>query len=268
MPNFTVISRDAHSDKRWQRPNGYAFAAKVALLPLFAAEMGEAAMSLPLAFAAQEDEFQLVSVLGLATGENLFVTQDGRWLGRYVPAALRSYPFRLADTQEGQQVLCFDTDSGLLNDDPAGEAFLNADGTPAAIVAEMLDFLGKMEANRGVTVAACAALQARKLLVPWNITVQRDGGEQKVEGLYRVDEAALISLPDEEFVMLRENGALALAYCQLLSMQHLPTLAQLAQAHADAAQAVQTAPVATTTPGELNLEYLNRNGTLSFGGLH
>lgn len=265
MPNYTVISRTTHSSKRWLRPNGYTFAAREAVVPVFAAEVSKAAMSLPLAFIARGDEYQVVAALGLAPGQNLFVAQDGRWLGNYVPAALRSYPFCLANTPEGQQVLCFDTDSGLLSDGLAGEPFFNADGTPVTVVAEMLDFLGQLEANRSATAAACAALQAQKVIVPWDIRVQSDGSENKVEGLYKVDVAAMSALPDGEFVTLRQNGALALAYCQLLSMQHLSTLADLAKSHAAAAQAT---PVAATATGELDLGFLSQNGTLSFGGLH
>ncbi|AQV96480.1 hypothetical protein BJN34_21670 [Cupriavidus necator] len=263
MPNHTVISRAAHASKRWQPSSSYAFAARDAVVPVAAAEMVKAATSLPLAFVPQDTGFQLVAALGLAPGQNLFVAQDGRWLGSYVPAALRRYPFCLAHTTEGQQVLCIDADSGLITDGPAGEAFFNADGTPAPAVARVLDFLNQLEANQGAAAAACTALQAQQLIVPWEIKVQRETGEQKVEGLYRVDEAALNVLGDADFLTLRQSGALALAYCQLLSMQHLATLGQLAQAHATAAKAAAIAPPAR----ELDLEFLNRSGTFNFGGL-
>ena len=54
--------------------------------------------------------------------------------------------------------------------------------------------------------------------------------------------------------------ALPMVYCQLLSMQHLPLLGQLAQAHRKAAQPLSAAP-----DGELDLRFLSNNGTLSFG---
>jgi len=94
--------------------------------------------------------------------------------------------------------------------------------------------------------------------------VQGDTVEQAVEGLFRIDEAALNQLPADAFMELRDSGALVLAYCQLLSMQHLPVLGQLAQLHA---QAEQKAALPTTPGGELNLEYLNNSGTISFGNL-
>ena len=58
-----------------------------------------------------------------------------------------------------------------------------------------------------------------------------------------------------------------MAYCQLLSMQHLQTLGQLAQAH-DQAKAQAANKLPTNASGELDLEFLNSSGTISFGQLN
>jgi hypothetical protein len=172
MPNYVVVSREAHATKRWSRATGYAFAAREAVVPLLSFELPKAVMGLPVAFLLQGEQFVPAAVLGLASGRNLFVAPDGRWLGVYVPAALRSYPFRLAHAPEGQQLLCVDEASGLLLDGQAGESLFNDDGSPAAGVVQVLEFLAQQEADRPNTTAACAALQAAGLIVPWTITVQ------------------------------------------------------------------------------------------------
>ncbi|MBI4206911.1 MAG: SapC family protein [Betaproteobacteria bacterium] len=87
-----------------------------------------------------------------------------------------------------------------------------------------MDFLTKVEQNRAATAAACDALKARNLIVRWPITRKTDQGERKVEGLFRVDEAALNALDDEAFLSLRHSGALPTAYAQLLSMQQVRVL--------------------------------------------
>ena len=69
-------------------------------------------------------------------------------------------------------------------------------------------------------------------------------------------------LPAEAFEAVRQSGALPVAYCQLLSMQHLQKLGQLAQAYA-----AQTTALPQTASGELDLEFLNDSGTISFGAL-
>ena len=78
-------------------------------------------------------------------------------------------------------------------------------------------------------------------------------------------------LPAEALAKLRDEAGLTVAYCQLLSMQHLQTLGQLAQAH-DQAKAKAKAQAANKLPtnasGELDLEFLKSSGTISFGLLN
>lgn len=262
MPRFTVISREHHAAKRWQRYTSYAFAAADAVVPLVAHELPPAVLSLPIGFIQAGDQFIPVAVFGLKSGQNLFVTPDGRWLGGYIPAAYRGYPFALASTEEGQQVLCIDEDSGLLSE-TEGEAFFGEDGQPAQGVKDVLDFLTQVAQNRQATQRICAVLQQHNLVQPWLIKMQSEEGEKSIEGLFRIDEAALNQLPAEAFEDLRQGGGLPIAYCQLLSMRHLPRLGALAQAHAQT-----TAPLPQTPSGELSLEFLNDNGTIHFGNLH
>ena len=263
MPTFQAISSTTHADKRWKRYDSYAFAAHDALAPLVAQELPRAVLHLPIAFVAQDGQFTPVAVLGIQPGQNLFVAPEGRWLAAYTPAAYRAYPFALANLPDGQQVLAFDTDSGLLTEGE-GEPFFDADGRPAQAVQNILGFLTQVQTNRELTQRICKALADHQLLQAWPITVNGDGGERQVEGLYRIDEAALNALAAESLKALQEAGALPTVYSQLLSMQHLPLLGQLAQAQAQAQRkAAQALP--TTPSGELDLSFLSNNGTFSFG---
>ncbi|MGG7055789.1 SapC family protein [Nitrosomonas sp. ANs5] len=262
MPNYQVVSKTHHTTKRWQRFASYQFAASDAVASLVVKELPSAVMHLPIGFIAADQTFSLVAMQGLAPGKNLLVAPDGRWLAGYVPAAYRSFPFALANTENGQQVLCIDEESGLLSD-AEGELFFNDDGTPSKSVADVLNFLEHVQANREATVRICAVLQKHDLIQPWPIKVKTESGERNIEGLHRIDEAALNALPEEAFAELRKTGALPVAYCQLLSMQHLAKLGKLAQAHAQA----QTAPAAAPN-GELDLEFLKNDGNISFGNIH
>jgi hypothetical protein len=96
-----------------------------------------------------------------------------------------------------------------------------------------MEFLTQIERNRTATLGICDRLQAQGLIQPWPVKLQgADGGERTLEGLFRIDEAALNALPAEGLAELRDAGALSLAYCQLLSMQQLSLLGELAQARA------------------------------------
>lgn len=257
MAKLTVISREQHADKRWKRYTSYSFAAQDAVAPLVAQELPRACMHLPIGFLKTENGYQLVAVQGLQTGKNLWVAPDGRWLAGYVPAAYRGYPFALANTEDGQRVLCVREDSGLVHDSD-GEPFFDEEGKPAQSIQDVLNFLQQVTANAQATAQLCAALEEHGLISPWNVQVKSANGEQKVEGLYRVDEAALNSLPAEALAAVRDRGAMPLAYCQLLSMQHLHQLGRLA-AHWESVEAI-----VEPETGELDLEFLSDSENIRF----
>lgn len=263
MPNFQAVSKTTHADKRWKLFSNYAFTSQDAVAPLVVDELPPALMHMPIAFIKQQDQYALVAVLGLQAGQNLFVATDGRWLGGYAPAVYRGSPFQLARTDDDQQALVVDADSGLVND-TEGEAFFDEEDKPTQRVRDIFDFLLKVQTSRALTQRICAVLAEHQLIQPWPINVKDEAGERQVEGLYRIDEAAMNTLAPEAFEALRQSGALPVAYCQLLSMQHLQTLGKLAEAHASA-KAQSQAALPTTDTGELDLEFLNNNGTISFG---
>lgn len=233
MSQLAAVSRERHANQRWRRHASYAFAERLALQPLVMAEMAKAAMSLPLCFAHQDGAYTPAAVLGLQPDRNLFVARDGRWLGGYIPAALRGYPFRLLPHEDGQLLLCFDESSGLLSEGEEGEPFFDEAGEPAEPLRQVLNFLQQVERNRALTTTACALLDELKLIQPWSITLQGKAGKaRRIEGLARIDEAALNQLDGEALQRLRDAGGLMMAYCQLLSMQHFALLGKLAEAHA------------------------------------
>ena len=237
---LVAITQRAHTSQRWVQPKNFAFAAKQTVLPLVASELAKAALSLPIAFVAQNDSYLPMAVLGIKGGQNLFVAPDGRWIGRHVPSSIRWYPFHLAASDGGEQVLCIDEDSGLLG--PTGEPFFQ-EGAPTQAIRDILTELAQTRSSQQLTIKACASLQAHRLIVPWPITVQGEQGNQQLEGLFKIDEAALMQLPGDALHDLMQTGGLALAYCQMLSVQHLPVLGELAQAQATAAaQQVQAPP--------------------------
>lgn len=293
MPTIQAVSVARHATQRWQRPAHYAFAAQDAVAALVAHELPKAMLSAPVAFLATGggessvgSGFMLVAVQSFQPGKNLLVAPDGRWIGGYIPSAYRGYPFTLVAAPDGRQVLCVDEDSGLLGADaaPGGEAFFaeaseaspNPSPTPSPAVAETLNFLNQIASNRPATQAICAVLHKHGLIQPWHLQVPTESGEQTIAGLFRIDEAALNQLGAQAWLELRDAGALPVAYCQLLSMQHVPKLVQLAQAHATVAQDKaakekaaqdQAAQPLVSATGDLNLEFLNKSGTLSFGNL-
>lgn len=243
MPQFAAVSRERHVNKFWRRYTDYNFAAQETLLPLVIAELSRAAVSMPIALMSQDDGYKLVAVTALAPGGNLFVAPSGQWLGNYVPAVLRGYPFRLIRPQNATDpVLCVDEESGLINEEE-GEAFFNAQGEPTELIKQVMDFLAQVEQSRIATDLAVAAIADAGLIEPWPMKVKKEGGgDIEVTGLHRVSEAKFNNLEDEAFLKLRHAGALAIAVLQMVSMQQISVFDKLAQVQARLAQG-QTAQV-------------------------
>ena len=232
-PQLTAISAEKFSGKAWRRYTSYAFAAGETLIPLVVAELAQAVPAMPLGFVQSGKGFQLVAVTALQQGGNLFVAPDGRWLGAYVPAALRGYPFRLVKPQDrADSILCIDEASGLVVEAGQGETFFDEDGQPSKALRDVFELLSQVERSRMVTQAAVGALAAASLVQPWPLNIQQGEQNVPVTGLYRIDEAALNALENEAFLTLRHSGALPVAYAQLLSMNQIAVLQQLSQIQA------------------------------------
>jgi hypothetical protein len=182
-------------------------------------ELSKALLSMPMAFVKHEDKFQIVGVLGLQPRSNLFVTPEGKWCGAYMPAILRSHPFRIINAPNGGKVLGVDEESGLVGIE--GEPFFDADGKPAPALKKVIAFQKRLDLEFKLTQGACSALAEHELLEPWPI---------KHGGLYRVNEKALFNLDANALAKVRDAGGLNVAYCQLISTQQISLLEKLAKA--------------------------------------
>ena len=235
MTKLTAISNDIFADKAWLRPAGYSFAAGLATIPVVAAELPSLVPAMPLGFVKNGSTFDLVAICSLKPSTNLYVAPDGRWLGSYVPAVLRSYPFRLAKAPGREDsILCIDEGSGAVVGKDHGIPFFDASGEPATALKDILNLLTQIERSSIATQAAIAALASAGLIQPWPLRLQQgDQPAAAVDGLFRIDEAAMNALSEENFLKLRGNGAFAVAYAQLLSMHQLGLLQRLDQVQAE-----------------------------------
>lgn len=229
MPSFVPLSKTEHASQGWRRPSDYAFAAQDATVPIVAFEVAEAALSMPLAFVRADGMVQLVAMLSTVSGRNGFVAPNGAWLGSYVPALLRAFPFRLGRlAEEGELALCLAAEacSG-----PDQERIFDLSGDLSPRVRQIASFLSAFEQARQQAGRAGDALDRAGVLVPWKVNPHDDvtTGEVAVAGLWRVDEEALSALSDERFLDLRKIGALGIAHAQVLSTSRLDVLERLAR---------------------------------------
>ena len=147
MPQWMVISKSQHAQARYYPREGYHHTREQLVAPVLLAELPKLVQHFMLGFMPQGERFMAVALLGVEQSQNLYVHSDGRWLGSYVPASLRSYPFNLLPDEQGQRVLCIDAEQ-LVDAADVGQALFDENGQPSAAVAKQLDFQQHCEANR------------------------------------------------------------------------------------------------------------------------
>jgi hypothetical protein len=250
---ISLLSYGTHGSKALNRGATYKFCATSQLIQVGLDEIKDALPAMPLGFSPIRGAMTLVGITSFAPSMNLFVEKNGRWTGSYVPAAIRSYPFRLVmDQSNDRAALGVVEDAEILVDAARGEPLFNPDGSASKLVSETLTLLKKCESVRSQTQQAVTMLNSAGLLVPWPATLKHDSSMTVIESLFRVDEAALNKVDAQSLIKLRDSGALIVAYGQLFSMSRLEMLAKLA-----AKQMAQNA----------DLKLLDREGTISFDNL-
>lgn len=231
MPEWIALSRTQHAEHSYLPRQGFTFAQNQAVAPVLLAELPKVVPHYALGFIKQEAGYQAVALLSFDGQTNLYLHSDGRWLGNYVPASLRGYPFTLANTEDGQKALCLD--QAHLSEEQ-GEPLFDEEGNLAGTVQKTLEFLNQCEQNRVLTQQSTEVLASADVIEQWPLKLERGEGHEpiSVNGLYRVSEAALNGLEADAYAQLR-GGPMALAHAQLFSMSQLTQLSERAKFQAE-----------------------------------
>lgn len=228
LSSFVPLSRSRHAQLRLisLAASGYRHAAKLAAVALCLVELEYAAHEFPLAFLRLPGgQIRLLGLIG-TPGTNLLVSPDGSWLGRYVPAMLRAYPFGWQRGPKDCAVLCIDETCPRLST-TEGEPLFAADGTLTALGDRGAQLVQQLVQQLEATEAAARRLFDCGVLEPWAPLLP--GHDAPPQGLFRVAEPKLRQLPGNALAMLSATEALPLAYAQLLSMPLLQRLRDLAE---------------------------------------
>jgi hypothetical protein len=205
-----------------------------------AAEMGKACADYPIAFVreANSGEYLPVALLGLRTGENLFVGADGLWQAlSYIPAYVRRYPFCTLElppaqgASEPQRLIAVQENQLVPSDKP----YFNEQGEATPEWQPVHELIEAMEGARQQTRAFTRRLEAFGLFTPFDaLALPRGGQQMRLQGLHRVDEEKLNALGSREQKMLMRKGELRAVYAHLLSLENFGKLLDLTQLRAAA----------------------------------
>lgn len=233
------INKELHAKKKIKQVNGFGFAGQFHIASIMVHEFARASAIYPVVFLEDKakDEFRPVVLMGLDSGENLFVDADGKWHASYVPAIIRRYPFALASTgEDGQFTVCVDEGSDLISDDE-GTPLFNENGEPAEALENVKRYLGELQQMDVFTREFCKYAAEHNLFTPLNMRVRQADQIKNINGCYVINEERLNNLSNDRFIEMREKRYLPAIYAQLVSLAQIERLMMLKEERVDAEKA-------------------------------
>jgi len=220
------VSHARHGNWSLELGTNYAFCRNVNSVPLMASEFAGAALEYAIVFGGTGDVVMPVTVLGVRTDENLYVTREGGWQAKYIPAFVRRYPFVFSSRDDGKTfTLCIDEAFPGFNQSGRGERLFGDDGKPTPYVENVLKFLQQYQFEFQRTQAFCKKLKDLNLLEPMQARINLGSGERMaLSGFSVVDRARLKTLSAEVLVELVRSDELELIYDHLVSMRNFATV--------------------------------------------
>jgi len=233
MSNFAfyqkvvALNSAAHRNLKFAAAEtSFIFARDTTAVLLAGVEFAEAGREYPIVFVRGPDrQMRPVALLGVRTGENLFVDELGKWDARYIPAFVRRYPFVMAEEgAQGQLVVCIDENCPALNVDH-GELLIDAEGKLQPRMNEVMQFLQNFQQEFTRTELIAKQLDELGLFVPQGVRFDTAAGETfQLKDFYLIDEAKFGRLADDKLPQLFRSGALGLAYLHLASLGNMRKL--------------------------------------------
>lgn len=225
-PKITPLRKEAHGALKISHEKAYAHVAQEHLLPVTAHEFVLASAEYPIVFVKNEQKniYQPVVLLGLSAKQNVFV-DDGDWQGIYIPVAARNYPLALVrDAADSELLFVAIDESSPRVVSEGGEALFNEDGTESKFLIQRKEHMAEFIELSKVTAKFTAKLQSLDLFKQQILTLKVQNEEQRINGVYLVDEQKLADLDDETLLDLHRSGYLKVIYAHLLSLQQTQKL--------------------------------------------
>ena len=225
--NAQPVSPDLLAERRLLPGNTWRFANKANSVALTVSEFMLAARDMPIVFSEpQDDDMQScfpVAILGYRPGVNQFVdAKTGRWVGDYIPAYLRRYPFTTATVPNSDRmILAVSMDEERIGKPAAtrGELLYN-EGEATEVLQECQDFCTRYHEQTMLTREFVKQLVKYDLLEGKTASLELGSGDKhNLRGFMVVAEDRLAKLPDRAIVALQRQGFLSAIHFHLQSFQ-------------------------------------------------
>ncbi len=220
------VNLTRHRDLYWRRFTSYDFARNLRDCPITAAEVLPAAASFPVVFRKTGNQIEPVAILSLRSDQQSpLISEDGRWLGFYIPSQLRCYPFKAGPGQSADKtsVLLVDESSGLITRDPKAERFFTNSGQLTPDLCTVRSFLQKCEVAALETRQLCQKIARQGLFS----RLDTFDGVPLLGDALTVDHDRLSRLSQNQISTLMNSGALQLIHAHHVSLSHCGWLSRV-----------------------------------------
>lgn len=225
------LSKERHRDWSIEPLESFEFTRNTNSIFIAAVEFSRIAREYPIVFGknAEGNAFP-VALLGLTPGQNLFLDGNGAWLGSYIPAYVRRYPFIVAsDPETGKKhsslTVCIDESYSGFNQSGRGNALFLDTGDKSAILTQAIEFIKEFNQHLEFTNVFCERLDELGLLEEMQATVKlADGNQHTMSGFMGINRERLKKLKPRILTELLRNDYLELIYAQLQSLVNLDYL--------------------------------------------
>lgn len=216
------VSSAKHGDWSVEVGTDYTFSKNVNAVPLMAVEIPNAAAEYAVVFSGSGEAIMPAVILGMLGNENLYLTMQGGWQAKYLPAFVRRYPFVFSSSTDGDTfTLCIDESFPGFNQQGRGEHLFDGRDKPTPYVENVLRFLEQYQLEFRRTQAFCAKLRELDLLETMQAQANLATGERvALTGFMAVNRDRLKALPPAALAELAKTDALELLYLHLQSMRN------------------------------------------------
>ena len=222
--NSVLLDNVTHRDLRIVTTRGAEWGDDQMTTPVFPTEFRNVQAHYPIVFqkAGPDAAPQPVALLGLRTGENLFLDARG-WDAHYIPLALERGPFMIG--RSGDDLLVnVDMDSPRIGRGEGAPVFLPLGGST-----EYLERINSvlLAIHEGVQAlpAFVDALLRHELLESFVLDIEAaDGSHNRLAGFYTLAEERLAALSATALGELHRAGHLANVFMVMASQSHLRDL--------------------------------------------
>lgn len=223
MDRLIALNSAAHRNLRVDQQQVLAQAAQLNMVPVVLGEFLKLCVQYPIALTknGQTGRFTCVALFGFDKAENLFWKQE-RWDALYVPLQVSRQPFFLTP----DHMVCVDTMHPSVQQ-AHGQAIFDDRGAETPYLQRAKQMLAALLDGEQPTDIFIRKLLSLELIRPMRLEIEfANRQQQRVEGLYTIDEARLKALAAETIAELHSLDYLGPIYTMLASLGHIYSLVQ------------------------------------------